>query len=131
MLVRISRARLAKSRATFQGETRGRFSPPCSDSTRTDADSEWRQPENSRRAKFYSLTRSGKKQSKVGDGDWHVARRAHCALVRRGLTDVSLAQAHCASFRALTHRLPPIAIFWMKCRTTSTHQPRLDTRTLP
>ena len=33
-------------------------------------DSEWRQTENSRRAKFYSLTRAGKKQLEVETADW-------------------------------------------------------------
>jgi PadR family transcriptional regulator PadR len=37
-------------------------------------DSEWRQTENSRRAKFYTLTRTGKKQLEVETADW--ARRA-------------------------------------------------------
>jgi PadR family transcriptional regulator, regulatory protein PadR len=37
-------------------------------------DSEWRKTENSRRAKFYSLTRAGKKQLEVETADW--ARRA-------------------------------------------------------
>ena len=37
-------------------------------------DSEWRQTENSRRAKFYSLTRAGRKQLEVETADW--ARRA-------------------------------------------------------
>jgi len=37
-------------------------------------DAEWRQTENSRRAKFYSLTRSGKKQLEVETADW--ARRS-------------------------------------------------------
>jgi PadR family transcriptional regulator len=36
-------------------------------------DSEWRQTENSRRAKFYNLTRSGRKQLEVETADW--ARR--------------------------------------------------------
>jgi len=36
-------------------------------------DSEWRQTENSRRAKFYSLTRSGEKQLEVETAEW--ARR--------------------------------------------------------
>jgi transcriptional regulator len=31
---------------------------------------EWRQTENSRRAKFYSLTRAGKKQLEVETADW-------------------------------------------------------------
>ena len=34
----------------------------------------WRQTENSRRAKFYSLTRSGRKQLEIETTDW--ARRA-------------------------------------------------------
>ena len=33
-------------------------------------DSEWRQTENSRRAKFYSLTRTGRKQLEVEAADW-------------------------------------------------------------
>ena len=33
-------------------------------------DSEWRLTENSRRAKFYSLTRAGKKQLEVETADW-------------------------------------------------------------
>ena len=37
-------------------------------------DSEWRQTDNSRRAKFYSLTRAGKKQLEVETVDWN--RRA-------------------------------------------------------
>jgi transcriptional regulator len=37
-------------------------------------DSAWRQTENSRRAKFYSLTRAGKKQLEFETSDW--ARRA-------------------------------------------------------
>jgi len=37
-------------------------------------DSEWRQTENSRRAKFYSLTRAGKKQLELETSDW--TRRA-------------------------------------------------------
>ena len=37
-------------------------------------DSEWRDTENSRRAKFYSLTRAGKRQLEVETADW--TRRA-------------------------------------------------------
>lgn len=33
-------------------------------------DSEWRRSENSRRAKFYSLTRAGRKQLEVETADW-------------------------------------------------------------
>ena len=33
-------------------------------------DSEWRDTENSRRAKFYTLTRSGRKQLEVETTDW-------------------------------------------------------------
>ena len=33
-------------------------------------DSEWRQTENSRRAKFYTLTRAGKKQLAVETAEW-------------------------------------------------------------
>jgi transcriptional regulator len=33
-------------------------------------DAEWRQTENSRRAKFYSLTRAGRKQLEVETADW-------------------------------------------------------------
>lgn len=37
-------------------------------------DSEWRQTENSRRAKFYSLTRAGRRQLDIETADW--TRRA-------------------------------------------------------
>ena len=37
-------------------------------------DAEWRQTENSRRAKFYRLTRAGKKQLEAETADW--TRRA-------------------------------------------------------
>ena len=37
-------------------------------------DSEWRQTANSRRAKFYTLTRGGRKQLEIESADW--ARRA-------------------------------------------------------
>ncbi len=37
-------------------------------------DSEWRQTENGRRAKFYRLTRTGKKQLEIETEDW--TRRA-------------------------------------------------------
>lgn len=37
-------------------------------------DAEWRRTENARRAKFYSLTRAGRKQLDVETADW--ARRA-------------------------------------------------------
>ena len=33
-------------------------------------DAEWRQTENSRRAKFYTLTRAGKKQLEAETADW-------------------------------------------------------------
>jgi PadR family transcriptional regulator, regulatory protein PadR len=33
-------------------------------------DSEWRQTENSRRAKFYTLTRPGRKQLEIETADW-------------------------------------------------------------
>ena len=34
-------------------------------------DSEWRQTDNSRRAKYYSLTRAGQKQLEVERADWN------------------------------------------------------------
>jgi transcriptional regulator len=37
-------------------------------------DTAWRQTENSRRAKFYSLTRAGRKQLEIATADW--TRRA-------------------------------------------------------
>jgi len=42
-------------------------------------DAEWRQTENSRRAKFYSLTRAGRKQLDVETADW---RRRSSAVAR-------------------------------------------------
>lgn len=34
-------------------------------------DSQWRQTENSRRAKFYTLTRAGRKQLEIERADWN------------------------------------------------------------
>jgi PadR family transcriptional regulator PadR len=44
--------------------------------------SEWRQTENNRRAKFYSLTRDGREQLRVEAGNWERLARAITALVR-------------------------------------------------
>jgi PadR family transcriptional regulator, regulatory protein PadR len=41
-------------------------------------DAEWRQTENARRAKFYTLTKAGKKQLEVETEDW--ARRAGAVM---------------------------------------------------
>lgn len=41
-------------------------------------DAEWRQTENARRAKFYTLTRAGKKQLEVETEDW--TRRAGAVM---------------------------------------------------
>ena len=45
-------------------------------------DAEWRETENSRRAKFYSLTRTGRKQLDVETEDW-TRRAAAIARVLR------------------------------------------------
>jgi PadR family transcriptional regulator PadR len=42
-------------------------------------DAEWRQTENSRRAKFYSLTRAGRRQLDIETADW---RRRVAAVAR-------------------------------------------------
>ena len=47
-------------------------------------DSEWRQTENSRRAKFYALTRAGKKQLEVETADWSRRASAIARLLREG-----------------------------------------------
>ena len=44
--------------------------------------SEWRQSENNRRAKFYSLTRAGRKQLRIETGNWERLARAITAVVR-------------------------------------------------
>ena len=44
--------------------------------------SEWRPSENNRRAKFYSLTRAGRKQLAVETGNWDRLAGAITALVR-------------------------------------------------
>src|ERR1041385_7395943 len=41
-------------------------------------DAEWRQTENSRRAKFYELTRAGRKQLELETADWR--RRASATV---------------------------------------------------
>jgi len=47
-------------------------------------DSEWRQTENSRRAKFYTLTRAGKKQLEIETADWTRRASAIARLLREG-----------------------------------------------
>jgi PadR family transcriptional regulator, regulatory protein PadR len=46
-------------------------------------DSEWRNTENSRRAKFYSLTRSGRKQLEIEEADWNRRASAVARLLRQ------------------------------------------------
>jgi PadR family transcriptional regulator, regulatory protein PadR len=43
---------------------------------------EWRQSENNRRAKFYSLTRAGRKQLQIESGNWDRLAGAITALIR-------------------------------------------------
>ena len=43
---------------------------------------EWRQTENNRRAKFYSLTRAGTKQLQIETGNWDRLAQAITAVVR-------------------------------------------------
>jgi len=45
-------------------------------------DSAWRQSENSRRAKFYSLTRSGRKQLDLETADWSRRSAAVARLLK-------------------------------------------------
>jgi PadR family transcriptional regulator PadR len=47
-------------------------------------DSEWRQTENARRAKIYTLTRAGKKQLEVETADWTRRTSAIARLLREG-----------------------------------------------
>jgi PadR family transcriptional regulator PadR len=46
-------------------------------------DSEWRQTENARRAKFYRLTRSGGKQLEIETADWTRRASAIARLMRQ------------------------------------------------
>jgi len=46
-------------------------------------DSEWRNTENSRRAKFYILTRTGKKQLEIEEADWNRRALAVGRLLRQ------------------------------------------------
>jgi PadR family transcriptional regulator PadR len=46
-------------------------------------DSEWRQTENARRAKFYRLTRSGRKQLEIETADWTRRASAIARLMRQ------------------------------------------------
>jgi PadR family transcriptional regulator, regulatory protein PadR len=46
-------------------------------------DSEWRQTENARRAKFYRLTRAGKKQLELETADWSRRASAIARLLRQ------------------------------------------------
>ena len=43
---------------------------------------EWRQTENNRRAKFYSLTRAGRAQLRIETSNWDRLARAITAVVR-------------------------------------------------
>ncbi|MDB4878344.1 MAG: transcriptional regulator, PadR family [Gemmatimonadetes bacterium] len=45
-------------------------------------DAEWRQTENSRRAKFYSLTRTGRRQLEVETEDWSRRTSAVARLLK-------------------------------------------------
>jgi transcriptional regulator len=45
-------------------------------------DAEWRQTENARRARFYSLTRAGRKQLEVEMDDWNRRAGAVARLLR-------------------------------------------------
>jgi PadR family transcriptional regulator PadR len=47
-------------------------------------DSAWQQTENSRRAKIYTLTRTGKKQLEVETADWTRRTSAIARLLREG-----------------------------------------------
>lgn len=46
-------------------------------------DSEWRDTENSRRAKFYMLTRNGRKQLEIEEADWNRRASAVARLLRQ------------------------------------------------
>lgn len=46
-------------------------------------DSEWRQTENARRAKFYRLTRTGRRQLEVETEDWNRRASAIARLLRQ------------------------------------------------
>jgi transcriptional regulator len=48
-------------------------------------DSEWKQSENARRAKYYSLTRSGRKQLEVETSDWTRRASAIARLLKAGI----------------------------------------------
>jgi transcriptional regulator len=46
-------------------------------------DSEWRNTENARRAKFYNLTRMGRKQLEIEEADWSRRAAAVARLLRQ------------------------------------------------
>ncbi|HTX41565.1 MAG TPA: PadR family transcriptional regulator [Acidobacteriaceae bacterium] len=46
-------------------------------------DAEWRQTENARRAKFYRLTRSGRRQLEIETADWNRRASAIARLLRQ------------------------------------------------
>jgi transcriptional regulator len=46
-------------------------------------DSEWRNTENARRAKYYSLTRAGRKQLEVETAEWNRRASAIARLLRQ------------------------------------------------
>lgn len=46
-------------------------------------DSEWQNTENSRRAKFYTLTRTGRRQLEIEEADWNRRASAIARLLRQ------------------------------------------------
>jgi transcriptional regulator len=57
-------------------------------------DAEWRQTENSRRAKFYSLTRAGKKQLDIETADWMRRASAIARVLKVGGVSACLSGAN-------------------------------------
>ena len=87
-------------------------------------DAEWRQTENSRRAKFYALTRAGRKQLDAETADWtRRAARRRPPAEGGGLAHVALAPAHPRPPRARPPLRRPTGTSPTRWSTTSTRPP--------
>ena len=64
-------------------------------------DAEWRQTENARRARFYTLTRAGRKQLELETADWTRRASAVARLLKaEGIAHVALAPSRARAARA-------------------------------
>ena len=86
-------------------------------------DAEWRQTENSRRAKVYTLTRAGRKQLEVETADWTRRARAIARLLKAEAHEVALASDLPRPSRRHAPSTRPTGTSPTRSGTTSTKRP--------